>query len=64
MVTHSSILAWEIPCAEKPTGSVHGVKKRVGHNLATEHNRKNTSAIMLSPKYFHFTPIVPCLKSS
>ena len=34
MVTHSSILAWEIPWTEEPGGLVH-VVARVGHNLAT-----------------------------
>ena len=33
MVTHSSILAWEIPCTEKP-GSLGFT--RVGHDLATK----------------------------
>ena len=31
MVTHSSILAWEIPWAEEPGATVHGVAK-VGHS--------------------------------
>ena len=37
MATHSSILAWRIPCTEEPGGlhTVHGVS-RVGHNLATK----------------------------
>ena len=30
MATHSSILAWEIPRTEKPSGIA-----RVGHDLAT-----------------------------
>ena len=60
MVTYSSILAWEIPCTEEPPDAVHGVEKRVRHNLATEYNRKNTSAIMLS--YFHLTLILPMLE--
>ena len=37
MATHSSILAWRIPWADKLTGglTVHGVK-RVRHGLATK----------------------------
>ena len=37
MATHSSVLAWEIPWTEEPTGlqSMHGVA-RVGHDLVTE----------------------------
>ena len=27
MATHSSILAWEIPWTEEPSGTVHGVTK-------------------------------------
>ena len=27
MATHSSILAWKIPCTEKPGGLVHGVAR-------------------------------------
>ena len=31
LTTHSSILAWEIPWTEEPTGSsVHGVAKDLG----------------------------------
>ena len=33
MVTHSSILAWEIPWTEKPSGSW---SQRVGYDLATK----------------------------
>ena len=37
MATHSSVLAWEIPWTEEPTGlqSMHGVA-RVGHDLVTK----------------------------
>ena len=27
MATHSSVLAWRIPCTEEPGGLVHGVTK-------------------------------------
>ena len=38
IATHSSILVWEIPWTEKPSGlqSIFG-SQRVGHNRATEH---------------------------
>ena len=36
MVTHSSILAWEIPQAEEPSGLQSMGPQRVGHNRATE----------------------------
>ena len=32
MVTHSSILAWEIPCAEEPGAFSPWGCKRVGHD--------------------------------
>ena len=37
MATHSSVLAWEMPWTEEPTGlqSMHGVA-RVGHDLVTK----------------------------
>ena len=31
MASHSSILAWKIPCTEEPWNGVHGVT-RVGHD--------------------------------
>ena len=37
MATHSSILAWEIPCTEEPGGLQSMGLQRVGHDLATEH---------------------------
>ena len=36
MATHSSILVWKIPQMGEPFGPQSG-KKRVRHNLATEH---------------------------
>ena len=38
MGTHSSNLVWEIPWTEEPVGlhTVHGVAKRVGHDLVTK----------------------------
>ena len=37
MTTHSSILAWEIPCSEYPGGLQSMGSHRVIHNWATEH---------------------------
>ena len=37
MATHSSILAWEIPWTEEPSGVQSMGSQRVGHNLVTEH---------------------------
>ena len=39
MATHSSILAWEIPWTEEPSGLQSTELQRVQHNLATEHTR-------------------------
>ena len=36
MATHSSILAWEIPWTEEPTGLQSLGLQRAGHNLATK----------------------------
>ena len=41
MATHSGILAWEIPCTEKPGGLQSTVSQRTGHNLATERTRRH-----------------------
>ena len=45
--THSSILAWEIPCTEEPGALQSLESRRVRHDLATEHqqqyNTHNTS---------------------
>ena len=35
MATHSGILAWEIPCTEKPGGLQSRGSQRVRHDLAT-----------------------------
>ena len=40
MATHSSILAWRIPWTEEPGwATVHGVAKRVEHDLVTKQQR-------------------------
>ena len=37
MVTHSSVLAWEIPQTEEPGELQSMALQRVGHDLVTEH---------------------------
>ena len=37
MATHSSILAWEIPCTEEPDGLQSMGSQRVRHDWASEH---------------------------
>ena len=42
MATHSSILAWEIPWTEEPTGLQSMGFKTVGHHRATDHTHTHT----------------------
>ena len=42
MATHSSILAWKIPCAEGPGRLQSTGSQRVGHDLRIEHTQKNS----------------------
>ena len=37
MATHSSILAWRIPCTEEPSRLQFMGLQRVGHDLVAEH---------------------------
>ena len=39
MATHSSILAWRIPCPEKPGGLQSTGLHRVSHDLVTKQQR-------------------------
>ena len=39
MATHSSILAWKIPCTEEPGGLPSKGSQRVGHSWMTKHTR-------------------------
>ena len=50
MVTHSSMVAWEIPQAEKPSGLQSMGSLRVRHNLATKQQQIQYS--MLTRKGF------------
>ena len=45
MITHSSILAWEIPWTEEPAGLQSRGLQRLGHNWATH---KTSLSRMLS----------------
>ena len=42
MATHSSVLAWEIPCTEEPGGLQSMVLQRVGHDLGTKQQQLQT----------------------
>ena len=43
MATHSSILAWRIPCTEEPGGLQSMELQKVGHDRATNtHTHKHT----------------------
>ena len=42
IVIHSSILAWEISWTEEPGGLQFMALQRVGHDLATQQQRKTT----------------------
>ena len=41
MATHSSILAWEIPWAERPGGLQSMGSQRVRHNLVTKQQQQS-----------------------
>ena len=42
LATHSNILAWGIPWTEEPSGLQPMGSQRVGHDLATKQQEKNT----------------------
>ena len=48
MATHSSILAWEIPWTEEPSGYRPGIRRGVRHDLAT---KTTVEAIIIEKKY-------------
>ena len=64
MATHSSMLAWEIPCLEGSGGKYMGLQ-RAGHDLAT---RKTTTFLLIKefriknnkadPRFFFLNTIV------
>ena len=47
MVTHSSIVAWEIPWTDRPDRLYSMGLQRVGHDLATETINNNMSHLLL-----------------
>ena len=50
MVTHSNILAWEIPWTEEPAGPQSMGSQRVGHDRATKHAHKRTLCLLFGLK--------------
>ena len=49
IATHSSILAWEIPWTEEPSGLLSMGLQSVGHNLATEQKQCTFYLCIYSP---------------
>ena len=47
MATHSSILAWKIPCTEKPGGPQSVGLQRVRHDVSTEHPHIHEKGILI-----------------
>ena len=45
MATHSSILAWRIPCTEEPGGLQSTGWKRAAHNIMTEHKHSTQKSL-------------------
>ena len=52
MVTHSSILAWDIPWTEEPGGLQSMGSQRVGHDLAIKQQQKNVFRVTLGNIHF------------
>ena len=52
LVTHSSILAWEIPWTEEPGGLQSMGSQRVGHDLAIKQQQKNVFRVTLGNIHF------------
>ena len=44
MATHSIVLAWRVPWTEEPGGLQSIGSQRVGHNLATKQQKKQSSS--------------------
>ena len=51
MTTHSSILAWEIPWTEEPSGLRSTGSQRVRHDCATEQQRQETWRVKVGQSY-------------
>ena len=56
MATHSSILAWRIPCTEERGGLQSRKSQRIRHDLATEHAHTNHVTIIMSLIPFNLPP--------
>ena len=59
MATHSSILAWEVPWIEEPR-RLHGVTKRVRHDLATKKFFNSESPSLTQHCPFSEKPLLWC----
>ena len=46
MATHSSILAWEVPWTEEPSGLQSMESQTVGYNLSIKQQQQNVSGNM------------------
>ena len=74
MATHSSILAWRIPCTEEPGGLQSMGSQRAGHDLVTKRKQQHHSIqylfdMRVSPGCAgagraHWHPGAPALRSS
>ena len=53
IVTHSSILAWEIPLTKEPHGLQSMGWQRVGHDLATKHWQPINSGLNAFSRFLH-----------
>ena len=54
MATHSSSLAWGIPCTEEPGRLQSTGSPRVRHDLVTEHERNTTKKAFYGTGRKHF----------
>ena len=50
IVTHSSILAWEMQWTEEPGGPQSVVSQRVGQDLVTKQQQQTIQGIQLTPQ--------------
>ena len=61
MATHSSILAWEIPWMEEPSGLQSMGLQRVGHDLVIEHAHMSIPVFQFTlPSFGTYLPSFPC----
>ena len=55
LATHSSILAWKIPCTDEPSRLQSMGVSRVGHNLVTKPLNHHHNLCIRWPKYWSFS---------